>query len=171
MSKIYFCNVLKIFAQKKIKIMRRLAFVCSFVLLTVAAAFAQKSPVKWSFDAKPMEGNQYEVTFTADVADGWYIYSQHLGDDGPIPTNFEFENKEKFTFVGETAEAGKKKEGYDEIFEMKLIKYSDKVTFTQIVSTKDVGQTVKGYLEYMTCNDDQCLPPTEVEFEIPLSVK
>ncbi len=151
--------------------MRRLAFVCSFVLLTISAALAQKGPVKWSFDAKQVEAGQYDVTFTATVQDGWYIYSQHIGDDGPIPTNFQFENKENFTFVGETTEEGKRKEGYDEIFGMKLIKFAGTVTFTQRVSTKDAGQSLKGYLEYMTCNDEQCLPPTEVEFDIPLSVE
>ena len=147
--------------------MRKLAFLFSFVLFTVMTAFAQ-DPVNWSFDAKPLEGNQYEVTFTADVQDGWYIYSQHLDDGGPVPTTFTFENKEKFTFVGETAEVGKRKAGYDEIFEMELVKFAGKVQFTQVIEATAKDGIVKGFLEYMTCTDDQCLPPTEVEFSILL---
>lgn len=156
-----------IFLTAKLKTMRKLALLSIFLFVAAITAFAQQ-PVNWSFDAKPLNGGQYEVTFTADVEDGWYIYSQHLDDGGPIPTSFTFDNKEKFTFVGETAETGKRKAGFDEIFEMELVKFAGKVQFKQVVKASEKGESVKGYLEYMTCNDDQCLPPTEVAFSIPL---
>ena len=99
----------------------------SLLLLVTSALFAQ-STVDWTFKAKKISNEVAEVTFTADVKDGWYIYSQFLGDDGPIPTTFEFENVE---IIGKGTEKGYKKEGFDEVFGMNLIKFGKTVTFTQ----------------------------------------
>jgi thiol:disulfide interchange protein DsbD len=124
-----------------------------------------QSTVDWTFDAKKISNDVAEVTFTAEVKDGWYIYSQFLGDDGPIPTNFEFENVET---LGKGTEEGYKKEGFDEVFGMNLIKFGKTVTFTHKVKLSDKSGAIKGYLTYMTCDDEQCLPPEDVEFSISL---
>ncbi|MEM8527013.1 MAG: protein-disulfide reductase DsbD domain-containing protein [Bacteroidota bacterium] len=137
-----------------------LAFLCiSF------AAISQNSVVDWSYEVKKISGNEFEVIFTAEVEGGWYIYSQFLGDDGPVPTTFEIEGVE---LIGKGTEEGYKKEGYDEIFGMNLIKFGKTVTFTQKVKVKSGTKSISGYLTYMTCNDEQCLPPTDVDFEISL---
>ncbi|MEM6698966.1 MAG: disulfide bond formation protein DsbD, partial [Bacteroidota bacterium] len=70
--------------------------------------------------------------------------------------------------LGKGTEKGYKKEGYDEIFGMNLIKFGKTVTFTQRVKVKSGASSINGYLTYMTCNDEQCLPPTDVDFEISL---
>ncbi|MEM9991168.1 MAG: protein-disulfide reductase DsbD domain-containing protein [Bacteroidota bacterium] len=137
----------------------------SSCLLSITA-FAQ-NPVAWSFDAKAIADDEYELTFTADVQDGWYIYSQYLDEGGPVPTAFYVNEENGLTVLGKPQESGNRKAGYDEIFEMELVKFSGTVLFKQKVKTSNVD-AVKGYLEYMTCNDEQCLPPTEVEFTISL---
>lgn len=128
---------------------------------------AQKQMADWSFEAEKIGNNEYQIVFTAEVQEGWYIYSQFLGDDGPIPTSFEFDKIAGLELQGKAKEEGYKKEGYDEIFGMNLVKFGKTVTFTQPVKAK-AGTTLTGYLTYMTCNDEQCLPPTDVDFTIAL---
>lgn len=139
------------------------------LLLLSVSAFAQRSPVSWSFRADKVEGDTYQLVFTADVDNGWYIYSQHLDEGGPIPTSFSFEESKHFELLGETGEeARKRKEGMDELFGMNVIKFGEQAVFTQRIRVEDPSQPVKGSLEFMTCDDEQCLPPKTAPFEITL---
>jgi len=140
-------------------------FGCLVFLAFSFAAISQNSVVDWTYKAEKIGGNEFELVFTAEVQDGWYVYSQFLGDDGPIPTSFEMEGVE---LIGKGTEKGYKKEGYDEIFGMNLIKFGKTVTFTQRVKVASGANSINGYLTYMTCNDEQCLPPTDLDFEISL---
>lgn len=141
-----------------------------FLVLCLVIGFqglAQKKVVDWSFAAKKVSAEEYDVTFTATVKSGWYIYSQFLVGDGPIPTSFEFEKITGVQYIGKTKEVGNKKEGFDEVFGMNVMKFSGIVTFTQRIKTKS-AKTITGYLTYMTCDDEQCLPPMDVDFSINL---
>jgi hypothetical protein len=148
--------------------MRNMIFGISLLLCSLSA-LAQKNPVSWTFSANKIGGEEYELVLTADVESGWYIYSQHLDEGGPIPTSFEFEASGNVQLLGKTAESGpKRKEGLDELFGMNVIKYAGRVIFKQRAKITDASQPVRGTLEYMTCDDNQCLPPRTVVFEIPL---
>ncbi|MEL6925114.1 MAG: protein-disulfide reductase DsbD domain-containing protein [Bacteroidota bacterium] len=144
---------------------------CLMLLLKTAALFGynqQSQPVKWTFDAEKTAANEYDITFTADAESGWYVYSQFLEDGGPIPTSFNFDDNQGVELVGKAREIGKKKEGFDKLFEMKVISFSGKTKFVQKIKTPAGATSVKGFLEFMTCNGETCLPPTEVTFNIPL---
>lgn len=141
----------------------------ALLLLFSTPVLAQMSPVSWSFRAEKVEHNLYQLIFTADVDDGWYIYSQHLDEGGPIPTSISFEKTDHFELVGGTEEtANTRKEGMDELFGMNVIKFGEQAVFTQRIRVSDSSQPVKGSLEFMTCDDERCLPPKTVEFEIEL---
>lgn len=127
------------------------------------------TPVKWSFDAQKIDGHHYELIITADVEQGWNIYSQYLeSDEGPVATSFGFDLNEKIELVGKTTETGNKKEGYDKMFEMNIIKFSNKVKFIQKIKVGKGINEVTGFVEFMTCDDHKCLPPEEVPFKIAL---
>jgi len=146
-------------------------FFCLALLMNFMAlnAFGQQAqPVKWTFDSEKVADNEYAITFTATADNGWYVYSQFLDDGGPIPTSFTFDKDSGVALVGKAKEVGKKKEGFDKLFEMKVVSFSGKTKFIQKVKTQAGTKAVKGYLEFMTCNGETCLPPTEVEFSIPL---
>lgn len=143
----------------------KLMFGLFLSLFSVTSIFAQQEKVDWSYKAKRINAQEVEVTFTAKVANGWYIYSQFLGDEGPIPTTFEFDSGET---IGKASEKGYKKEGYDAVFDMNLVKFGKTVTFTHRLKLSGSTKTLSGILTYMTCNDEQCLPPTDVEFSIAL---
>ncbi|MCR9287661.1 MAG: protein-disulfide reductase DsbD N-terminal domain-containing protein [Bacteroidetes bacterium] len=143
----------------------------SFFLLTISLAFGQQlDPVKWSQKVLKISDTDYDLVFTANIEDGWYVYSQYLeSDDGPIRTSFNFNSNDNLEFIGKTTETGNKKEGFDEMFEMNLVKFGGEVTFVQRIRTKTKPAAVSGYLEFMTCDNERCLPPMEVNFTLDLN--
>lgn len=147
----------------------KLLLLFSFLLWSSLAS-AQFSPVNWTYKAEPISDGTYNLVFTAEIESGWFVYSQFLEDGGPIPTAFSFTETAGLEILGKTEESGaNKKEAFDKLFEMNLIKYGDKAVFTQKVKVDASVKEVKGYLTFMTCNDESCLPPKDVDFVISLN--
>ncbi len=145
--------------------------VVSLLIFSLSAANAQiLEPVTWSFSSKMIKSDEYDLIITANMEPKWSIYSQYTEDSGPIPTSFTFEQGSHYTRVGPVKESGKKKEGPDPLFgDVVVIKfYEGPVVFTQRVKVTDVSKPISGFLEFMTCDDERCLPPTEVEFSFSL---
>lgn len=127
------------------------------------------NPVKWSTSHEQISATEFDLVFTAKMDNGWYVYSQYIDEGGPIPTAFIYEEGAHFELVGKNVEkSDHRSEGMDPIFEMQVIKFGKAVTFTQRVRVKDFSKPIKGYLEYMTCDDSKCLAPTEVDFSFQL---
>ncbi len=138
---------------------------CLFVGLPLCA---QLNPVSWTFESRVLGAGEYELVMTAELDPGWNIYSQYLeSDDGPVRTTFYYELPEGVELLGKTSEEGHRKEGYDRLFEMNVVKFSGRVVFRQRVKAP-AGAVVQGAVEYMTCDEERCLPPREVPFSIPL---
>ncbi len=139
-------------------------------LILPFSSFAQElAPVEWSFDVSEINDQEYELIFTADIEKGWTVYSQYIDDGGPVPTTITYETKGLET-VGKSTEEGYKKEGMDDIFEMNVIKFFDKEPYIikQRIKKGDLS-TVSGYLTFMCCDDERCLPPTDIDFSLDLS--
>ncbi|RMF04184.1 MAG: hypothetical protein D6772_00970, partial [Bacteroidetes bacterium] len=142
------------------------------VLLSVVALRAQiLEPVKWDMHSEALGNDEFQLIFTATMDPGWSIYSQYTSDEGPVPTSFNFDAGAHYERIGQVEEKGKKKEGPSELFGgVIVIKFpSGPVVFTQKVKVKEYGKPITGYLEFMTCDDERCLPPTEVDFSFELS--
>lgn len=124
------------------------------------------NPITWSFEQTLFEG-KLELRFIADIQDGWYLYAQEIAEDGPIPTSFLFSNVElKSNKLQENSKHIV--EAFDEMFGMELKKYKEQVVFiTQIEVPKD-QETINGFVEFMCCNNTQCLPPKQIEFTFNL---
>jgi thiol:disulfide interchange protein DsbD len=132
-------------------------------------SFAQESPVKWTSSAQKVDGGQYKVTITASVPAPWHIYSQNIGDGGPVPTSFTFTKNPLLTLVGKTKESGKMQTVHDKNFDMDVKYYADKVSFTQLVKVKGgVKTNLSGEVNFMVCNDHECLPPSSSKFSVAL---
>lgn len=143
------------------------------LLLLLFGAFSVsaqiENPVKWSTNWKKVGTNEYELIFVANIEDGWNTYSQYLeSDDGPVRTSFHYD-KGTFQLVGKNIEEGDKKEGHDKMFDMNVIKLLHTVTFRQKIKVTDLSKPITGYVEYMCCNDEKCLPPTEFAFKFMLN--
>ncbi len=130
-----------------------------------------EEPVTWAFESKKLNDTEYELLFTAELEAGWTIYSQHTTpDEGPLPTEFHFEGGAHYQLLGEVEEKGKKKSGVDPFFGVEVVKFVESpLQFSQKVQVEDPGEPIKGYLVFMACDDDQCLPPQDVEFAFGLA--
>ena len=125
------------------------------------------NPVKWTYSSNQTGENEFELVFKADIQKGWTVYSQYIDEGGPVPTSIWYETEGVMETVGDAIETGHKKEGMDPIFEMHVIKFLDDqaYTITQKIKVLDPTKKLTGYLTYMTCDDERCLPPTDVDFE------
>lgn len=134
------------------------------ILLNAISVFGQKvpSPVHWQFELVQNLDQSYKIIATAKIDNGWFLYSQFTADDGPIPTAFTIDDKvvpfeEKSTVITEM----------DEIFGVEVKKFKKESIFSYTIPNTD-AKSVKGYVNFMTCDGTRCLPPVDVEFNIPL---
>lgn len=125
------------------------------------------NPVKWSFSQKELSGGEVMLTFYASMDPGWHLYSQFNPEGGPIPTTFTYSPNSEVILLGKVTEPAPV-EQYDKNFDMKLKYFSNSVSFTQKVRVTAKSTTLRGFVEFMSCNDVQCTPPQEAEFEFIL---
>jgi len=148
--------------------MKNLVFVAAF-LFSLVASSQIFNPVKWEFESNKITDTEYELVFTANIDHHWAVYSQFLDDGGPIPTGFTFEENDDFTLIGDVIESDENKvTKHDPVFEMTVSKFYDKAVFKQRIKLNGSSGLIKGSLEFMTCDDERCLPPTEVSFDFNL---
>ncbi len=136
----------------------------------VGAGEEPMEPVKLTMSSKEVGQGLFEISVRAEIAEGWAVYSQNnYGDMGPWPTSFTIDPKEGITVEGTAAETGSKVlEGHDVVFDMQVKKFKGSATFTHRISSSDPAARVTGMFEYMTCNDETCLPPATQYFVIGL---
>jgi len=148
--------------------MKNLVFIAAFFLSLVASSQIF-NPVSWEFESNKITDSEYELVFTANIDQHWAVYSQFLDEGGPIPTGFTFEENEDYSLIGAVVESDENKvTKHDPVFEMTVSKFYDKAVFKQRVKLNNNGGTIIGSLEFMTCDDERCLAPAEVDFEFNL---
>lgn len=142
--------------------------IISFLLLSfvVCALQAQiKDPVKFKTELTSLSDTEAEVVFTAAIDNGWHVYSTDLGDGGPISATFNVDNKSGVELVGKLKPVGKEVSTFDKLFEMKVRYFENTAKFVQKVKFTGGAYEIEGYLEYGACDDESCLPPTQVPFK------
>ena len=142
--------------------------IISFLLLSfvVYALQAQiKDPVKFKTELTALSDTEAEVVFTATMDKGWHVYSTDLGDGGPISATFNVDNKSGVELVGKLKPVGKEVSTFDKLFEMKVRYFENTAKFVQKVKFTGGAYAIEGYLEYGACDDESCLPPTQVPFK------
>jgi len=125
-------------------------------------------PVKWSFKVEQTTPDEATLLLIAKIDKGWHLYSQDIPQGGPLPTTFTFEKSKNYELIGKVKEPTPIVEN-DPNFDMILKFFGEKAVFKQkikVLSQKDF--VVKGVLNFMCCDDKQCLPPNDVEFEFKI---
>lgn len=151
--------------------MKKLLTALLLFALPLLASAQLENPVKWNFSSKKINATTYELHMTATIDQGWHLYAQDAGD-GPVATSFKFTKNPLAAVSGKTGEVGKLHKAFDKNFNSELKYYESTVDFVQKVTVKGKAATkVKGSVEYMVCDDHQCLPPKEVEFTINVGGK
>ncbi len=143
-------------------------FILFFTLLSVITSAQIFTPVSWDFSQKQVSDNEIELQFKATIDDGWYLYSQFIDDDGPVPTEFSFTTQGAYSLVGIPNE-GMPIEEFDPNFDMILKYFKNEAIFTQIVQVSSAEDfNLDGNVYFMVCDEAQCLPPEEVEFSFEI---
>lgn len=149
--------------------MRKCAMLVSAILLTTFCFSQIKDPVKWAFSAKKINAATYEVHLTASIDPGWHTYSQTTPEGGPVPTSVVFTKNPLLLLAGPVKELGKLEKHHEEIFGVDVKQFSNKVDFVQVVKVKgSVKTALAGTVEFMVCNDKECLPPSKVKFSVDI---
>ena len=129
------------------------------------AAYAQiQEPVKFKTELKNVSATEVELVFTASIEQGWHVYSTDLGDGGPISATFNTDKLTGAQLDGKLRPVGKEIASFDKLFEMDVRYFEHTAQFVQKLKLTGGDYQVTGYLEYGACNDENCLPPTQVEF-------
>lgn len=145
--------------------MKKLMTVATLMLVSIFAMAQMQDPVHFSVSQKQVSPSEVDVIFTGKIDKGWHVYSTGLPDDGPISASLTSETSEGAKAEGKLKAQGNEINHFDNLFGMKLRYFENSVTFVQRYKLTAEKYHIKGFLEYGACNDQSCLPPTQVEFD------
>ena len=141
--------------------------IVSFLMLSfiAIASFAQfQEPVTWNVKFEKLSDTEAEISFVGQIERGWHVYSTDLGDGGPISATFNVDKIVGAKADGTLKPVGKEVSAFDKMFSMQVRYFEKRAQFVQKLTLEGGPYEVTGYLEYGACNDENCLPPTPVEF-------
>ena len=127
--------------------------------------------VRWSFSAKKLSATEAVLCMKANIGGAWHLYSVNQPEGGPMKTSFTFEPSADYVLVGKVTEP-KPKSMFDQNFGIEVLYFEKEVVFEQRVKIlrkaldDKSALVIKGKVEFMACDDSQCLPPEEKEFSI-----
>ncbi|MBQ7471637.1 MAG: thioredoxin family protein [Prevotella sp.] len=139
-----------------------LALAC---LVSIIVQAQMMEPVKFSSTLKNLDNAEAEIVFSATIDDGWHVYSTELGQDGPISASLHVNRMEGAELVGKLRPRGKEVRQFDPMFGMELRFFEHRATFVQRIRYTKPQHAIDVYLEYGACNDQMCMPPSEVAFK------
>ena len=130
-----------------------------FGIITLLPLSAQETePVSWSYEITKLNSLEYQISFNAEIIDGWKLYSQFSPEDGSVATSFEFIDNNNNYLADEIFNEDPYIIGYDNVFKMDLYYFEGKANFNQSIklNNKDVNQ-IKIEVEYSSCDDELCI--------------
>ena len=142
--------------------------ILSLLLLITAISYSQiLEPVKWTTETKKISDSEYVLIINATIEQNYHLYSQKVPNDGPLPTIFIFEESNDYELIGSTTEE-KGHTVFDPVFKLKIKYFDTKTTFKQRIKVKNKNNfKIIGEIEFMTCNDSNCVPGYgDIEFKI-----
>lgn len=123
--------------------------------------------VQWKYEVKKIADKTYEVHMTANINGNYHMYAQKVGVEGPLPTTFSFTKNPLITLQGDVKEVGKLIKKHETVWEGNVNYYEKSVDFVQVVKLKaNVKTNLAGKVEFMVCDEKQCLPPGDVEIKV-----
>jgi len=141
----------------------------SVVILFISLISFGQNPISWQVSSIDLGDSSYEIKIEADLEKGWHLYSQFLeSDEGPLSTYITYENS-NFELIGKTEEVGVETH-MDPVWEMDISFFSNHATFIQKVKSLNPDSLLlKGNVNFMVCDDSQCLPPENYAFQVNLA--
>jgi hypothetical protein len=150
--------------------------ICLLIFLLSPVLFWAQAmnPVKWEAKYSESAKGEGEITASATIEKGWHVYSINLNPDaGAIPTSVTYSPGSNYELIGKPIEEGVKEE-FDKMFEfeMKIASFEGKAVIRQKIRRKDLKEFQTPLkIEYMVCNDKQCLPPKTIDIMLVVPAK
>ena len=145
--------------------MKRIIIVLWALVLTLAIHAQMVDPVHFTSELKTGKGAEAEIIFHATIDTGWHVYSTDIGENGPIEATFNVVKMEGAELVGKLTPRGNVIRKMDKMFNMELKYFENEATFVQKIRFTKPEYDIDCYLEYGTCSDESCLPPSEAAFK------
>ncbi len=135
-------------------------------LLSISAFSQMENPAKWTWQLSEKAGGT-QVEFNVSIEPGWHLYDLNLPEGGPVSTSFHFEKLQGCSLEGEVQSMQQAISYHDAIFNMQLRTYEGRASFVQKIKVENPDSLlIEGYLQYMLCDDQSCLPPNSMEFRL-----
>ena len=143
-------------------------YILSLLLIIAGTLGAQSvKQVQWAYTAKKIADKTYEVHMTATIGSNYHMYAQDVGVDGPVPTTFVFVKNPLTTLDGKPKEIGKLIKKKEEVWGGNVNYYEKTIDFVQVVKLRgNIKTSLVGNVEFMVCNEVQCLPPSKIDFSV-----
>ena len=151
--------------QQKKKQMTKRTYTLFIIIMTALTCMAQMAePVHFTTSHKINSKGQLEIYFKGTIDAGWHVYGADFQDGGPQRATITLEQQDGVRPVGSIRTKGDVHRGMDPMFGMEVETIEKKVTFVQTYDLTAGQYDIAGYLTYGACNDQNCIPPTTVEF-------
>ena len=143
--------------------MKKTFIICGLLIISTLSFAQILEPITWTILGQEKNDSIFEIVFNAKIEKGWHLYATELSKGGPQPTRFHFDELISANLLGEIVTTGIAEKSFDENFQMNLEWYEQEVSFTQLLN---IGNdfSIKGYVEFMGCNNSNCLPPSRIDF-------
>ena len=144
--------------------MKKIALIVLALIFSVSAFAQVLNPIHISTNSKSLGNGEFLLSFDFKIDSKFHVYSQHITNEGPVPTSLKFTPSKDYTLIGDVKEVGKMIQEHDPNFDMTLKFFENYVSFQQKIKLRSSTAIVSCTLEYMTCDDHQCLPPKSKEY-------
>ncbi|WP_037320787.1 thioredoxin family protein [Salegentibacter sp. Hel_I_6] len=128
-------------------------------------------PISWEASVEKENDSIFTLIFTANLEEGWHLYSQNEADIdiAPIATTFSYNNdEENFELLGETEEPDVEPI-YDQVFEADITYFEGEAVFKQQIKVlAETKPEIIAEIYFSVCDDEKCLPPETERFNISL---
>ncbi len=145
--------------------MKKLSSILLMLILALNVFAQIQEPVKITTEFNKLSDSEAEIIFSATIDEGWHLYSTDLGSGGPISATFNIDKLVGAEIDGKLKTEGKEIKSFDKLFEMNVRYFSNQAKFIQKLKLTSASYEIDGFFEYGACNDENCLPPTQVPFK------
>ncbi len=133
-------------------------------ILCLPVLAQMQDPVQFKTEWKAISDNEAEIVFTGTIERGWHVYSTDLEEGGPTPATFNIDQIKGAELVGKLTPKGNELDMMDPVFGMQVRFFEGTAVFVQKIKLTGGDYNITGYLNYGACDDQNCMPPTNVEF-------
>ncbi len=144
--------------------MKKLALLLTLMLVSAGMGAQIQDPVRFVVEQKRVSDAELELLFTAKVDAGWHVYGTDIPKGGPTKAEVTLEKQEGVELLGELKATGNVHRAMDDVFGVEVTYMEGTASFSQSFRITAKKYEVEGYLTYGACNDQNCLPPTSVNF-------